>query len=98
MLFFHKYPTKGEIILIYFSLTLLFGGIMKTTIITLFFAMFLLTACAQTTEVAKETKEPIVIGALFPLTGGLSTYGEVAQSSALLAMEDINSAGGINGQ
>lgn len=46
----------------------------------------------------KAKEEKIVIGALYPLTGGLSQYGEVAQKSAQLAVNDINSNGGINGK
>jgi len=40
----------------------------------------------------------IKIGALFPLTGGLAQYGEVAQKSAQIAMDEINANGGINGK
>ena len=39
----------------------------------------------------------IRIGALMPLTGGLSSYGEPAQKAAELAVADINANGGING-
>lgn len=42
--------------------------------------------------------EPIKIGALFPLTGGLAHYGEPAEKSARLAMEEINASGGIAGR
>jgi len=40
----------------------------------------------------------IKIGALYPLTGGLVTYGEPAQKTAQMAVDEINSAGGINGK
>lgn len=46
----------------------------------------------------KLTGEPIKIVALFPLTGGLSAYGESAQRSAQIAVDDVNKNGGINGQ
>ncbi|HLC32795.1 MAG TPA: ABC transporter substrate-binding protein [Candidatus Nanoarchaeia archaeon] len=46
---------------------------------------------------ACASKETVTIGGLFPLTGGLSQYGEVAQNAALLAVEEINAAGGVNG-
>lgn len=42
--------------------------------------------------------EPIKIGALFPLTGGLAHYGEPAEKSARLAMEEINANGGVDGR
>lgn len=40
----------------------------------------------------------IKIGALYPLTGGLVTYGEPAQKTAKLAMDEINGNDGINGE
>ena len=40
----------------------------------------------------------IVIGGLAPLTGGVSQYGIAAINGALLAVEEINAAGGILGQ
>ncbi|MEK7649087.1 MAG: ABC transporter substrate-binding protein [Patescibacteria group bacterium] len=43
-------------------------------------------------------QNPIRIVALFPLTGGLASYGESAQNAAQLAVEDINAQGGINGK
>lgn len=44
------------------------------------------------------TQKPIQVVALFPLTGGLASYGEPAQKAAQLAVEDINAQGGINGK
>ena len=43
-------------------------------------------------------EDTIKIGALYPLTGGLSEYGEAAQRSTELAVEKINQNGGINGK
>ena len=40
----------------------------------------------------------ITIGAVYPLTGGLATYGEPAQKTAQLAVDEINAAGGVNGK
>ena len=45
-----------------------------------------------------QNKETIKIGALYPLTGGLAQYGEVTQKSSEIAIDDINSKGGINGK
>jgi branched-chain amino acid transport system substrate-binding protein len=42
--------------------------------------------------------DTIKIGALYPLTGGLVTYGEPAQKTAQMVMTEINKAGGINGK
>jgi branched-chain amino acid transport system substrate-binding protein len=41
---------------------------------------------------------PIKIGAMVPLTGDAATYGEGAKNVYQLAVEEINSAGGINGR
>lgn len=40
----------------------------------------------------------VKIGALYPLTGGLVTYGEPAQKTAQLVVTEINNTGGINGK
>lgn len=40
----------------------------------------------------------IRVGVILPLTGPLSTFGASARDGALLAFEDINIAGGINGR
>ncbi len=39
----------------------------------------------------------IQVGAITPLTGELAVYGEGFQQAMLLAVDEINSAGGING-
>ncbi|MSR85644.1 ABC transporter substrate-binding protein [Candidatus Uhrbacteria bacterium] len=46
----------------------------------------------------QSQNQPIKIGALFPLTGGLASYGEPAQKMAVIAADKINQAGGINGR
>ena len=43
-------------------------------------------------------KEVIKIGAILPLTGGASIYGESAKEGIDLAIEEINNKGGINGR
>ena len=40
----------------------------------------------------------IKIGALYPLTGGLVTYGEPSQKTAQMVVTEINNSGGINGK
>ena len=42
--------------------------------------------------------EPFVIGAMDALTGVAESYGNPLQQAKLLAMEEINAAGGINGR
>lgn len=45
----------------------------------------------------KDTKT-IEIGAIFPLTGAGASYGEMYKQGVDLAVEEINTAGGINGK
>jgi len=42
--------------------------------------------------------KPIEIGAIFALTGNAASYGEWAKNAIDLAIEDINTEGGVNGQ
>ena len=45
-----------------------------------------------------SSDEPFVIGAMDALTGVAESYGNPLQQAKLLAMEEINAAGGINGR
>ena len=47
---------------------------------------------------APVSDEPLGIGAMDALTGGAESYGNPIQQAKLLAMEEINAAGGINGR
>ena len=47
---------------------------------------------------APVSDEPFVIGAMDALTGVAESYGNPIQQAKLLAMEEINAAGGINGR
>jgi branched-chain amino acid transport system substrate-binding protein len=40
----------------------------------------------------------LTITAMFPMTGGLSSYGDSASRASILAVEEINASGGINGK
>lgn len=42
--------------------------------------------------------EPLKVGVVLPLTGKLAKFGEIEQKSFLMAAEEINAAGGINGR
>ncbi len=55
--------------------------------------IFTLAACSSSTN-----REDILIGADFPMSGGLSVYGEALYSGLSLGIEDVNSQGGVNGQ
>ena len=52
-------------------------------------------SCGSKNPAENNTK--IVIGASGPLTEGAAMYGEAVKNSAILAIEQINSLGGING-
>src|SRR5256885_11848011 len=45
-----------------------------------------------------QSKEPIPIGTLCPLTGAGGSYGPDMQRSVVAVVERINKAGGINGR
>ena len=42
-------------------------------------------------------EQTLVIGGTGPLTGDYATYGNSARNGAMIAMEEINAAGGVNG-
>lgn len=62
--------------------------------------------CEKTTEPATpantESEQPaesggeIVLGAVFPLTGDVASYGKAAQRGIDLAIEEVNADGGVN--
>lgn len=47
---------------------------------------------------SRSSSSTIKIGGLYPLTGGLASYGEPAHNAALIAIDDINASGGIHGK
>ncbi|MEK6960271.1 MAG: ABC transporter substrate-binding protein [Nanoarchaeota archaeon] len=66
-------------------------------------SLLLLSGCSASqsgsvTGKSIDSVSPARIGALFPLTGGLSSYGEAAMESAQLAADEINAEGGIHGR
>lgn len=46
---------------------------------------------------AAQQKPPIKIGAILPMTGFAATYGDLFKTGAVMGVEDINAAGGVNG-
>lgn len=42
--------------------------------------------------------EPIKVGVVLPLTGSQAKFGEIEKNSMLMALEEINGRGGINGR
>lgn len=67
----------------------------------------LLSACRRTTvtlaiaalcaPLAATAAEPVKIGALMPLTGGLQAYGESCLNGVRMAVNEANAAGGLLG-
>ncbi|MCQ2592889.1 MAG: ABC transporter substrate-binding protein [Treponema sp.] len=47
---------------------------------------------------AKKSADTIKIGSIGPLSGAVAVYGVEARDGSLLAVEEINAAGGINGK
>ena len=66
---------------------------MKKFIIILAGICFI-ASIALTTTVAAE----VVVGAVTPLTGKLAVYGQGFQQAMLLALDEVNTSGGINGK
>jgi len=66
---------------------------MKTIIIILVGICFLLSGALAIAGAAE-----VVVGAVTPLTGKLAVYGEGFQQAMLLALDEVNASGGINGK
>lgn len=74
----------------------------KTLIGILGIMLVFLVACAPAQETKAEEKAPvapekITLGAMFPLSGDGAAYGEPISRQMMLAVDEINAAGGING-
>jgi branched-chain amino acid transport system substrate-binding protein len=52
---------------------------------------------AMTLSAAAMAEGTLVIGGTGPLTGDYATYGLSARNGAMIAMDEINAAGGVNG-
>lgn len=68
---------------------------MKKAIILVLLAF--LIACAPTGNVAQPVQE-IKLGVIAPLTGPVARFGEYMREGFELAVEEINSAGGVDGK
>jgi branched-chain amino acid transport system substrate-binding protein len=64
------------------------------------FTMLTLALCAVSLVLSCKKKESdsVSIGAIFPLSGGVAFYGNESRDGALLAIEEINAAGGLLGK
>ncbi|MDR1251648.1 MAG: ABC transporter substrate-binding protein [Treponema sp.] len=68
---------------------------MKRTIIM---CMALLCAASMAFAGGGRDSNTVAIGAVFPLSGGVAFYGVESRDGALLAIEEINAAGGLLGK
>lgn len=62
------------------------------------FGIILVVGISVYLYTSPKNNNEIKIGALYPLTGGLVTYGEPAQKTAQMVIDEINNNGGINGK
>ncbi len=69
-----------------------FGGLL----IALTMAAVMLTPTGA--QAAQATGEPYLIGIILPMTGTAADYGADFNRGAVLAAEEINAAGGVNGR
>ena len=93
----------GNCINMFFKLLKIGGGSMKKRIfLSLFTAvsvMSLLAGCGN--NVANNNNnggDGIKIGLNYELTGGVASYGESSVNGIMMAFDEINAAGGINGK
>jgi branched-chain amino acid transport system substrate-binding protein len=61
-------------------------------------ALFLIFAGLGTVAAAGPEGAPIKVGVVLPLTGAQQKFGEIEKNSFLMALEEINAAGGVNGR
>ncbi|MDR2500651.1 MAG: ABC transporter substrate-binding protein [Treponema sp.] len=59
---------------------------------------FFLTALAAAALAALSCNAAVVVGAVFPLSGGAASYGRDSWDGARLAADELNAAGGILGR
>jgi branched-chain amino acid transport system substrate-binding protein len=67
-----------------------------TGIISMIVCLFFVAGAV--TAAFAQSKAPYKLGAIFPLTGGLSWLGDYMKKGAELKVEMINKAGGVNGR
>src|SRR5438309_9616578 len=71
---------------------------MKQMIMALALVFLVLGTAGGTSGAAPASGEPIRIGAISSLTGSFATFGSMERAGYALAVDDINTAGGLNGR
>ncbi len=69
---------------------------MKRTILVLALALAVGLVCMP--GAAVQAADTIKVGVVLPLTGKQAKFGEIEKNSFLLALEEINAKGGVNGK
>ncbi|MFH1500764.1 MAG: ABC transporter substrate-binding protein [archaeon] len=77
------------------TLNILIGIVIVVVVVNL---ILLLAALSPTGKVVSESGGEVVIGAIMPLTGDISTIGQNTREGIELAVKEVNDAGGINGK
>ncbi len=74
--------------------------VISTLLVTSFLVSMFVGCSSKTNGVndSKSENSEIVIGAILPLTGSVSTYGQSAKNGADLFIDEINQNGGIDGK
>ena len=69
-------------------------------LVMVLFVMALVTGCSQSTPAkpADDKGKPIKIGVVTSLTGERALTGQYSKNGILMAIEDVNAKGGINGR
>ncbi|MFC1484719.1 ABC transporter substrate-binding protein [Candidatus Neomarinimicrobiota bacterium] len=60
-------------------------------------ALLIITSFIFVASCARKTSKDVVIGVVAPLTGPIAPYGENIRDGVLLAVDEINKKGGVNG-
>src|SRR2546428_7141976 len=71
---------------------------MRHTLLAVALAVLLLGTTGGISGAAPASGEPIRIGAISSLTGSFATFGSMERAGYALAVDDINTAGGIHGR
>jgi len=61
------------------------------------FGLFIIAACLSMDAASVATADPLRIGAILSLTGNNAAQGQYVRDGILLAMDEINKRGGLNG-
>jgi len=70
----------------------------KTAVLASIFITLIFMGTTIGAEETEEAIDKIRVGVLLPLTGKLSTFGEIERKAFVMAVDEINEAGGINGK